>query len=180
MKKIMKATKIVAKIIEIAHWIGVGFMTAIAICTAVAPQLLGKLLDTNMVYAEAYGFTIVLLDGNGEFSRTAYCLFAVSAVFLCALVAMIFRNINLIIKKAEASTPFHKDNIRRMREIGIFSIAIPVVGLVMSVITRIVVGWAGSSITISLDGFVMGIIVLSLTQFFTYGAELENDTEGLL
>ena len=33
-----------------------------------------------------------------------------------------------------------KDNIRMMREIGIFSIAVPVIGLFMSFIFRLIIG----------------------------------------
>ena len=67
-----------------------------------------------------------------------------------------------------------------MKEIGIFSIAVPVVGFVMSVIARIVIGAEAAEISINQSGIFMGIIVLCLTQFFAYGTELEKDVDGLL
>ena len=95
-------------------------------------------------------------------------------------MAMVFRNLYLIIKKSEGTTPFQKDNVRMLREIGIFTIAIPVIGFVMSVIARLAIGYEVAEISNSMDGFIMGIIVLCLTQFFAHGVELENDVDGLL
>lgn len=97
-----------------------------------------------------------------------------------SLMAMVFRNLYLIIKKSEGSTPFQKDNIRMLREIGIFSMVIPAVGLIMSTIIRLAAGVDAVEVSMHMDGFMMGIIVLCLTQFFAHGAELEKDVDGLL
>lgn len=183
MKQVNTVTKIFAKILEVAHWVATGLMAATAICSAAAPQWLGNLMDLDFVGAEsitAYGFEIALANSAGELNLKALRLFAIGGIFLFALVAMIFRNIYLIIKKSEGSTPFQKDNIRMVREIGIFSIAIPVVGLILSTIARLVLGVDAAELSVNMSGFVMGIIVLSLTQVFAYGAKLEKDVDGLL
>ena len=73
-----------------------------------------------------------------------------------------------------------EQDFRMMKEIGIFSIAVPVIGLVMSVVIRLVVGAEAAEISVSQSGFFMGVIVLCLTQFFIHGAQLEEDVEGLL
>ena len=67
-----------------------------------------------------------------------------------------------------------------MREIGIFSIAIPVIGFFMNLIIRLVTGVETAEISVDTAGIFMGIIVLCLTQFFVHGAELEKDVDGLL
>ena len=67
-----------------------------------------------------------------------------------------------------------------MREIGYFSIAVPVIGLIMSVFVRLVTGVETAEVSIDTTGIFMGIIVLCLTQFFIHGAELEKDVDGLL
>ena len=111
---------------------------------------------------------------------TTFFLFGIGAVIIMSLMAMVFRNLYLIFKKSENETPFQKDNIRMMKEIGIFSIAVPVVGFVMSIVTRLVVGAEAAEISVSQSGIFMGIIVLCLTQYFIHGAELEEDVDGLL
>jgi len=35
-------------------------------------------------------------------------------------------------------------------------------------------------ISVDLEGFVWGLLVLCLTQYFAHGAQLENEVEGLL
>ena len=67
-----------------------------------------------------------------------------------------------------------------MREIGIFSIAVPVIGLFMSFIVRLIIGVDAVESSKDMNGVFMGIIVLCLTQFFVHGAELEKDVDGLL
>ena len=67
-----------------------------------------------------------------------------------------------------------------MKEIGIFSIAVPVIGFIMSIIVRLVTGVETAEISIDMGGIFMGIIVLCLTQYFVHGADLEKDVDGLL
>lgn len=184
MKGIDKAARIMAKILEVSHWVGAGLMAAIGICAVTVPQRLKYFLDVNALKQEreisVYGFEVAAADSAGEIHMTALLLFSIGAVLILSLMAMVFRNLYLIIKKSEGTTPFQKDNIRMLREIGIFSMVIPVVSLIMSTIIRLAVGVDAVEISIHMDGFIMGIIVLSLTQFFAHGAELEKDVEGLL
>ena len=184
MKNLNKIVKIVTKVLEIVHWVAAGLMVMAAICSAMATQWLGHFIDMNALENEAavsvYGFEVAMANSAGEINMKTLFLFAIGAVIIFALIAMIFRNIYLIIKKSEGTTPFNKDNIRMLREIGIFSIAVPIIGLIMSTIIRLVVGVDAVEASVNLYGFVMGIIVLCLTQFFVYGAELEKDVDGLL
>lgn len=55
----------------------------------------------------------------------------------------------------------------------------PVVAFVMRIIIRLIIGDA-AEITVGQDGIFMGIVVLCLTQYFAYGATLEEDVDGLV
>lgn len=183
MKNVMKATKIVAKILEAVHWVAAGVMALTAVCTFAAPGWLTYVLDPaadRSGVANVYGFETTITDGAGNLSMRAFFLTAIGAFVIYCLVALVFRNIYLIIRRSESGSPFQKDNVRMVREIGIFSIAVPVVGLIMSVILRLAMGPDAVETMVNLSGFVTGIIVLSLTQFFAYGAGLEKDMDGLL
>ena len=184
MKQLNKVVKIIAKVLEIVHWVATGLMVAVAICSTIASQYLGYFIDMNSLETEAeisvYGFEMGFVNSAGGVNTKALMLFAIGAVIIYALVAMMFRNIHLIIKRSESETPFNKDNIRMLKEIGIFSVAIPIIGLIMSTIIRLVVGVDAVEISVNMYGLVLGIIVLCLTQFFAYGAELEKDVDGLL
>lgn len=185
MNRINKLGRIITKILEVFHWVGTGLMAAAAVCALAAPQWVGYFVDFDAkeccgANLTVYGFEVNAPVTNGNVDMTTFFLFGIGATIILTLMAMVFRNLSLIFKKSENSTPFQKDNIRMMKEIGIFSIAVPVVGFVMSVITRIAVGAEAAEISVSQSGIVMGIIVLCLTQFFVYGAELEKDVDGLL
>lgn len=186
--KILKAGKIVTKILEVFHWVAAAIMAVAAVCSLALPSFVKNCIGLTPIEGygaviEVYGFEMILPWGGGAMGAPdtrPFFLFAIGGILLLGLMAMTFRNLHLIMKSAETGTPFQKDNIRMMREIGIFSISSPIVGLIMSVITRLVIGIDTIEITVHLEGFCMGIIVLCLTQFFVHGAKLEEDVEGLL
>lgn len=184
MKNISKITKIVTKILEVAHWAATALMLAAAVCSIAAEQWVRAFIDIDGLKKEAeactYGFEIAVLNSDGEINMKALTICAFASVLILALMAMIFRNLYLIIKKSENNTPFQKDNIRMVREIGIFSIAIPSIALIMSIIARLFLNIDAVDTSVRIDGFIMGIIMLCLTQVFTRGTELENDMDGLI
>lgn len=184
MKNLNKITRIIMKVLEITHWVTVIIMAVIVICSVAVPQHLRNFIDRcsfeNETEITAYGFEVTMFDSDGKLNMMTLFLFGIGAVIIYSLMAMIFRNLYLIIKKSESDASFKKCNIRMFTEIGIFSVSIPSVGLIMSTVLRIVLGVDNVETSVSSYGFIMGIIVLCITQFFVRGAELEKDVDGLL
>ena len=185
MKNINKLGKIIAKILEVFHWVGAILMTAAAVCSVAAPDWVKYFVGFDAKECcgadlEVYGFEVNAPVIDGAVDMKAFLIFSISAIIILAVMAMVFRNLHLIFKKSESGTPFQKDNIRMMREIGIFSIAVPVIGFIMSIVVRLITGVETAEISINTSGIFMGIIVLCLTQFFVHGADLEKDVDGLL
>lgn len=185
MNGINKLGKVVTKILEIFHWVGVGLMIAATICSMASPSWVKYFVGFDAKVCcgaelKVYGFEVnaPVVDGNTD--MLTFMLFGIGAIIILAVMAMVFRNLYLIFKKSENATPFQKDNIRMMREIGIFSITVPVIGFIMSVIIRLVTGVETAELSIDTAGIFMGIIILCLTQFFAHGLELEKDMDGLL
>ena len=185
MKGLNKLGKVITKILEVFHWVGAALMTAATVSSAVAPDWVKYFVGFDAkeccgANLEVYGFEVNAPVVNGNTDMTSFMLFGIGAVIILAVMAMVFRNLHLIFKKSENETPFQKDNIRMMKEIGIFSIAVPVIGFIMSIIVRLVTGVETAEISIDMGGIFMGIIVLCLTQYFVHGADLEKDVDGLL
>ena len=184
MSGIDTVTKIIAKVLEIVHWVASALMGASAVCAFAAPHLLHYLVgfepSGSTVVLETYGFEVITPVLNGVPDMTVYGLFAAGSTVILILMAMVFRNLSLILKKSAETTPFQKDNVRMLKEIGIFSIAVPVIGWIMGFVIQRAAGFDSVEISNSMSGFIMGILVLCLTQFFAHGMELEDDVEGLL
>ena len=185
MKGLNKLGKVITKILEVFHWVGTALMLPATICSVAAPDWVKYFVGFDAkeccgVNLDVYGFEVNLPVANGNVDMTAFLIFGIGAVIILVVMAMVFRNLYLIFKNSENTTPFQKDNIRMMREIGIFSISVPVIGFIMSVIIRLVNGVETTELSIDMSGIFMGIIVLCLTQFFAHGAELEKDVDGLL
>ncbi len=184
MNAISQGAKVMTKIMEIGHWVATGLMAAMGLLALVAPQWLKLVTDVEGLIEQrevsAYGFEVTVVNAAGQIQRLPLALFALGAVVLFVLMALIFRSLNAIIKTAEKTTPFHADNIRRLKRIGIFSIAVPLVGLLMSVVIRLAAGPEAVEVQMDQSGVIMGAIVLCLTQYFVHGAQLEQDVDGLL
>lgn len=181
----IKLGKIVTKILEVFHWVGAVLMTAATICSVVAPNWVKYFVgfeakDCCGANLEVYGFEVNAPVVNGKTDMTTFMLFGIGTIVILIVMALVFRNLHLIFKKSEKASPFQKENIRMMKEIGYYSIAVPIIGFVMSIIVRLVVGVETAELSIDTAGIFMGIIVLSLTQFFVHGANLEEDVDGLL
>jgi len=185
MKRIDKLGAIITKILEVFHWIGTALMAAATICALAAPDWVGFFVDFDAkeccgANLEVYGFEVHAPVVNGNVDLTTFFLFGIGAVIILALMAMVFHSLNRIFQTSANATPFQQNNIRLLKQIGFLSIAVPVVGFVMSLITRLVVGADAAEISVSQSGIIMGIIVLCLTQYFIHGNALEQDVDGLL
>ncbi len=192
MKFLNKLTMVLAKICEIGHWILAGSSAVISLTSIFLKNEFSSMVSNfaNSSDFQAYGLEITPFTATGEVNTIAVTLFFVAATISFILMAMVFRNINLILKTINgknkhttSTSPFQKDVIRMVKEIGMFSMAIPVVGFLFSTIITaisIISGVGGGEVAINLDGFALGLICLSLSNVFTYGASLENDVDGLV
>lgn len=184
MNKIPSITKVLAKIVEVFHWVGVALMAAATVCSVAAPQFVRLFvgLDTagrGWADMDVYGVNITAPCVDGMVDSTVFLIFGISGIIVLGLMAMVFRNLYLILKRSENSTPFQKDNVRMLREMGIFCISVPIVGLVMSGVARLVLG-DGIETSFNMAGFFLGFAMLTLTQVFSRGIELERDVDGLV
>ena len=181
MKKLDKATKVIAKIFEVAHWIGAVSMVVGLILTLTMGEgaIIGDPGEAGTVL-NSYGFELQIVDDAGALSMGAVQVFLVGGAVIMGLMAMVFRNVYLILKSTENATPFQPDNVRMVREIGIFLIAVPAVGLAASAAARLLLGVDSVEGSVNLGSAVVGLVVLCLSRIFARGMELENETEGLL
>lgn len=182
-----KISMYIAKTAEIIHWIGAILAIALLVCAFAAKDILSGIVLGGNTEISCYGFNISVLGNDGSFCVGAFVMFAIAAAVTLSLFAMVFRNAYLILKTAEGktwfakgSTPFQKDIVRMLKEIGIFLIAVPVTGLIISIIACAVIGSEAAEISVRFDGIIIGLLVLCLSNFFAYGSELQKDVDGLL
>lgn len=177
--KLNHTTRIVAKTCEIIFWLGEAICILAFIILIIAKEKIGDLLQTGLDGGEMTitGFSINLFDSDGTLIMPAIVLLFIDGIISAGLTAMIFRNIYLILKKER---PFCSNNVRMVREIGIFAISQPIVGIILSIIGSLIVSADELDIAVNVSGIVFGIAMLCLSQYFAYGAELEKDVEGLV
>lgn len=189
MKSLNRTTKIISKSLEILFLAASVIMLGTVIASFAVPQRLGKFLlesvGNGMIATN--GFEIAIADGSGNLLPGAVRIFAFAGLLTMLCMTMVFRNIYLIFQTAEGrtwfssgKTPFQKDIVRMVREIGMFSIFIPVIGLIMSAVAKLIYGVDNIETSVQVTGIAMGIAMICLSQFFAYGQSLEQDVEGLV
>lgn len=191
MKSVNRAAIILTKILEVLHWFTAALMAVVLIASAASANWLEEILQkgsgTLGDTLTTYGFEMNVVYSDGKINMTAILLFSICAVIILSLMAMVFRNVNLILKTtlgktkfSKGQTPFQKDNTRMVREIGIFFISVPVISFVVSVIARAVLGVDNAEISVDFQNLIIGIIVLCLSQSFAYGNELQDQADETL
>ena len=120
-----------------------------------------------------------LLREDGTINAATVILYIVYGMFNCAAFCMIFRNIYLILKTAkgktwfsQGETPFQKNITRMIREIGIFLFILAAIELIL--------GFFVPGISVTPVYIVIGILMLCLSSFFSYGEQLQADNDGLV
>jgi len=186
MKKAQSFARILSKVLEVLYWLGAAAMVGVLVCALTIRDRFGAALFLLNGELSVCGFEITVSDG-GTANPTAIALFAAAGILLLSLMAMVFRNVYLILKTtqgqtwfSEGGTPFQSHVVRMLRETGIFLMAGPMVGLVMSTAARLVLGVDAVELSLRLDGFMLGLLVLCLSQMFAYGQTLQSEVDGLL
>lgn len=186
----LKLTLILAKAAEIIHWLLVAVMALAALISVTNPQDLERLITstTDDATISCYGFSAdILQHPNPDETTTnhaAITFFCFGSIAVLSLMAMIFRNVYLILKTsagqtwfARGNTPFQQNIVRMTREIGIFFISISA----LSLLSVIVVSLSGESIVaLNYESAFIGLVFLCLSTFFSYGTRLQEDVNGLI
>ena len=190
MKKLDRAIIIISKIIEVFMWVGCALSAVITLLFATGKLNLVRYftdVTPESTILTSNGFVLNTLDASGKPMTGAFVLFFITLAITLALMALCARNVHLIFKTSQGltafskgKTPFQEDNIRMVREIGVFLIAIPAVQLVMSFIATLALGPDAVESSVNLAGVFVGLVVLALSRYFAYGAQLQDDVDGLV
>lgn len=184
---LIKGTAVLAKIMEVIHWVLCVALLVGVVLFAVkdwVPTVSG--IEPGAT-ANIMGYSVQVVSDDGILIDAAVYNVLIGGIIVAALTAMVFRDIYLICRftqgasvHAKGAVPFQPDNVRMVREIGIFSIAIPVVQLICSVVARLTVGADLEVVSFTYMGIVFGVAMLCLSQVFAYGMQLQRDADGLI
>lgn len=169
MRALTKAATVFSKLLEIAYWIGgVGFVVGLALFL-LDPYVPGEWVFGMTAGDElsVQGFSMVVCGPDAQVIRPAMVIFLLTGAAVLGLMAFIFRNVNLILRTAqgltsfsEGKTPFQKDNVRMVREIGIFFIAIMAVQFAMDTLAVCILGPEAVEVSVGMENLVIGILML--------------------
>jgi len=185
-----KAATILSKLLEIVYDIGAVAMVVALVMVAIDPVVPIQLVQGGVAPNEeltVQGFSLVCGSPDGTLNRPALILFLLGGALLLALMGWVFRNTNLILrttqgltKFSQGKTPFQKDNVRMLREIGLFFLSMTVVKFVLSVIATMLIGPELAEVSVDFGDAVIGLLMLCLSQCFAIGMRMQQDMDGLV
>lgn len=191
MKGLTKVVTILSKILEVFCWVGSALSAASLVAIAIGKMDLLPFFSSVTTESELSlgGLEIDMSTVASSQTVRAFVAFFLTALIVCAIMALVFRYIYLIFKTAagqtkysKGATPFQPEIVRMIRRIGILCLAVPVIQIIMSIVARLILGHEGSEIAVSMDmsSVFFGLVILCLSHFFAYGAKLQEETEGLV
>lgn len=175
-------TAVLSRIIEIIAWACTGLLVVVSVVLTIAKDKFTSAYESGVM--EGGKYTVNGVDSTEQFMEsvgkgTAAWELLPYAVLLI-FTALIFRNIYLVFRKSNTASPFSAENIKRIKNIGYLAIALPIAKMVMQVLFTLLKGSTDVMLSVSLSEFVFGLVALVLAQYFAYGAQLEQDVDGLL
>ncbi len=177
--KLLRVGKFATRIIEIVCWLGV----AITLFCAVACVGSSDGGCTNMFAGESIHYNGLTIPSSAEALETVLPALVVALIGACislALMAVMFRTMHNVLVSAQTGSPFQPANVKRIERIGWLAIISPVVGWLLTLLCKFVLGDTLLDPSLDLTGLVMGLMVLILSRFFAYGVSLQNDVDGMV
>lgn len=180
--KLYSFTKAVSRILEILMIVASilcligGIIVFFALSDLVLEIIRKQIISGNLTMNEL-GLSLSELSDM----RAAGVFGCLYGLVCTALGALIFGNIYKVFKNIERDkTPFSNDNVRLIKNIGIYSITAPFVGALTSVVMALIFQNNYFKASVDVTALFMGFVVLCLSQFFAHGVELEEEVNGLL
>lgn len=185
-----KVATILTKIFEVLYNVGAITMTVAFVLILLDPVLPGNVIWGGALPMEelrVQGFAIRIAGPDGTVDNRALIVFLLTGALILELMAWVFRDVNLILrttqgltKFSKGKTPFQKDNVRMMREIGIFFFSIAVVEFAASSVAVMLLGPETAEVSADMGGIVVGVLMLCLSQVFAIGQKMQEDIDGLV
>jgi len=184
-----RAVAVFSRIFEIGLFVLAAILALLAVLSLVMSERLIELVQSQPVSYSTYlpGLNVTISGENAALIPKALFIMLLAMAVAGILSALIFRNVNLILrtsmgktKFSTGATPFQPVIVRLIKEIGIFSIIISVVYFVSYGLVKALCGNIMSGMAIPFSPAAFGVIILCLSRVFAYGVELEQDVDGLV
>lgn len=177
--KLLKFGKIATRIVEVFCWLGV----ALTLICAIACMVNGDWTAEHMLTGEPIRYNGLTVADSAETIGAVLPVVATALLGGCislALMAIMFHTMHKVLVSTETGSPFQSANVKRIERIGWLAIVSPIVGWLLTMLCKLILGDTMMEPSLDLTGLVMGLMVLILSRFFAYGVSLQNDVDGLV
>lgn len=179
-----KAAIVVTKIIEVLY-----IIASAALLLGIILVLTGRtslmVEPGRPISVEIWGMTfapsnVELYAPGGEVNLAGLVICMVYGSVIAGLFALGFHNIHKVLSRSQEETPFRWDNVRLLRRSGFLFLGTIIVESVFGLIALIFTRYMSISIDMELNGVIIGILVLCLSQIFAQGVQMQEDIDGLV
>ena len=173
----MKLLKFVRSIIRIAEVVLIA-LTILGVLVYGISMFDASMLERN---CERRLATFATLGITVENIKLYEIITMVSGLLTMLISVVESRNTRLILDSAITGKPFVLSTVRSLRWIGYCVLVETLMGELVYFAYTYLCGYKTPvPYTISISGFVTGLLILCLAQAFAYGVQLQQDSDGLL
>ncbi len=183
MKKLEKFVIGATKFVEVMEWIGAVSCVVLFVFSFITPQIMKESVFTaETIDTFDLGFFKVAFDNPETHAMGIGRLYFIIMGLITPLYALVFRSIHKIFTDIfkNGNTPFSDENVKHVKNIGMYIVCMPIIGLIASIVGQIVFMDLDCSITVELGSVFMGLIIICLSRIFAYGVSLQKDSDGLI
>ncbi len=178
--KVRNITAALAKFMEVIAFVGdgllvIGLVAVLALSGEVKRGFVEGFNDQSLKLSTfGDGISNITVDNVTPILSAV----GIAGLIILTLSALLFRNIYRLFRQTNSASPFFEANVKLVKQIGFFAVAIPVCKCICNLVMGVIV--ENVSLGFELSELLFGLVILCLAQYFAYGASLEKDVDGLL
>ena len=175
MHRLNKGALIICRVLAVFNWIAMAasLLGLIAVWTGITAEQLPLLHNLGVTVG---GMNLSLNPAENHILPGTQAIVFIGGAALSLARALMFHGVSAVLLTArETGTPFLPSVVKHLQQVGVLSIAQPLIVLVVGLLTA-------NHLRTELDftSAVIGLMVLCLSQYFAQGVLLQRDVDGMV
>ena len=175
MHRLNKGALIICRVLAVFNWIAMAasLLGLIAVWTGITAEQLPLLHNLGVTVG---GMNLSLNPAENHILPGTQAIVFIGGAALSLARALMFHGVSAVLLTArETGTPFLPSVVKHLQQVGVLSIAQPLIVLVVGLLTA-------NHLRTELDftSVVIGLMVLCLSQYFSQGVRLQQDVDGMV
>lgn len=182
MRQLYKSAYVCSKVLEVFVWITLaGVLFFLGVCVFSGNSIIEKIADGTFGFNSTNFGGLQLRIQNSDITVTVLIFMGVAIMAVAICMIYICRQINIMFRSVyHGNTPFTKENINRIKSMGMVLIVYNIFDLILGILMNAAVNNGNITISFGFNGFMTGVLLICLSGIFSYGIKLQQEVDETL